>query len=145
MRRARFPGVVLFAAGAAIGLEASTFDVSFLTDPIGPKALPYVVAVVLLLAGVHTALRPRGGVAWPTRGVVAKLAAATAAFLVYPLALPVLGFVLSTTLVVATLSHLYGAAARHGLPAAAALSAGLWLLFVRVLALPLPIGSLWLR
>ena len=57
----------------------------------------------------------------------------------------VLGFVLSTTLVVAALSHLYGARPGRGVTAALLLSIGLWLLFVRVLALPLPVGSLWIR
>ena len=68
-----------------------------------------------------------------------KLAGATGAFLLYAVALGFLGFFLSTTLVVAALSHLYGALPRRGVPAAALLSAGLWLLFVQILALPLPI------
>ncbi|HSH74736.1 MAG TPA: tripartite tricarboxylate transporter TctB family protein [Longimicrobiales bacterium] len=138
-------GVALVVAGAAIGLEATTFDVSFITDPVGPKALPYLVAAMLLLAGVHAALRPPTGVTWPDRATLLQLAGATAAFLAYTVALDVLGFVLSTTLVVAALSHLYGARPGRGVTAALLLSIGLWLLFVRVLALPLPVGSLWIR
>ena len=33
-------GKTLAIAGAAAGLEATTFDVTFMTDPVGPKALP---------------------------------------------------------------------------------------------------------
>jgi len=142
---ARLAGVVLAVVGLAIGVEASTFNVSFMTDPIGPKALPYVVGLVLFFAGVHGAARPESEVAWPGRSMQAKLAGACAAFLLYPLALEVLGFVLSTTLVVGALSHLYGAPPKRGVPAAALLSVALWLLFVRLLALPLPVGSLWMR
>lgn len=43
-------GVV--AASAAIALEATTFDVAFPTDPLGPKAFPVVAAVLLAIGGL---------------------------------------------------------------------------------------------
>ena len=144
-RSQRIPGAVLTLAGAAIGLEATTFDVAFVADPVGPKALPMLVAVILVGAGIHATVSPLDTVRWPARPVAAKLLGAAAAFLVYAVALDVIGFFVSTTLVVAALSHLYGAAPRHGVPAAAILSGLLWLLFVRLLALPLPVGELWMR
>ena len=145
MTRDRVPGLVLAIAGAAAGFEATTFDVNFMTDPVGPKALPYLVALTLVFAGLHAAVRPQLGTPWPSRQMLWKLAGATGAFLLYAAALGFLGFFLSTTLVVAGLSHLYGASPRRGVPAAALLSAALWLLFVQLLALPLPIGELWIR
>ena len=145
MMRARIAGVFLVVIGAAVGLEASTFEVSFMADPIGPKALPIVVASMLLMAGFISVIRPKADVVWPNRRVLAKLISAVMALLFYPLAPQALGFVISTMVVVAGLSHLYGAPLRRGLAAAAALSVVLWLFFVQVLALPLPIGSLWLR
>ena len=145
MRGARSAGVFLVVIGAAVGLEASTFEVSFMADPIGPKALPNVVALILLIAGFISIIRPKTDVVWPNRRVRAKLVGAVMALLVYPLALQVLGFVISTMLVVTGLSYLYGAPPRRGLAAAATLAVVLWLLFVQVLALPLPIGSVWLR
>jgi putative tricarboxylic transport membrane protein len=143
--RPRVPGLLLTLAGAGIGLEATTFEVRFMTDPVGPKALPYLVALMLLLAGAKGLVRPDPASSWPARATVPKLAAATVAFLTYSVALTSLGFFLSTTLVVAALSHLYGAPVRHGVPAAALLSGALWLLFVHLLALPLPVGTLWMR
>jgi hypothetical protein len=59
--------------------------------------------------------------------------------------LPWLGFLASTTLVVALLSELYGAPRPHGLLAAALLTGTLWVLFVHLLGLPLPAGALWIR
>lgn len=44
--------VLLVVGGAAIIAEATTFDVAFMTDPIGPKALPIVAGALLLLAGL---------------------------------------------------------------------------------------------
>ena len=145
MRSARIAGAFLVVIGAAVGLEASTFEVSFMADPIGPKALPNVVALILLIAGFISIIRPKTDVVWPNRRVRAKLVGAVMALLVYPLALQVLGFVISTMLVVTGLSYLYGAPPRRGLGAAATLAVVLWLFFVQVLAIPLPIGSVWLR
>jgi putative tricarboxylic transport membrane protein len=140
----RVPGLVLIVLGAATGIEATTFDVAFLSDPIGPKALPYLVAVALVVSGIHQTRRPEPGTRWPERPALMRMALASTAFLGYAIALPWLGFLLSTTLVVAALSHLFFAEPRRSVPAAAALAFVLWLLFVWVLALPLPVGRLWM-
>ena len=141
----RRAGVVIALVGIAIGLEASTFDVVFMTDPVGPKALPYLVATIMLLGGASIAARPHMSPQWPGRALQLRLAAAVGAFLTYPIGLPVIGFFLSTTLVVAVLSLLYGGPPKKSWVAAASLTAVIWLLFVEVLQLPLPIGSLWIR
>jgi putative tricarboxylic transport membrane protein len=140
----RIPGLVLIAVGLAIGLVATGFDVAFLTDPVGPKALPWLAAAALVLAGIHQARHP-DDTRWPTRGTLVRMGFGSAALLVYGLVLPWLGFLLSTTVVVAALSHLFGAPPRRSVPAALTLTVGLWVVFVRVLALPLPIGDLWMR
>lgn len=142
--RDRLPGVALVLAGLATGLEATTFDVAFLTDPVGPKALPLFVASVLLLAGLWTALEPAPDVEWPDGGRWQKPGAAVGAFLLYAGALPWIGFFLSTALVMAALSALFGARPRSALPAATLVAGALWLLFVQLLGLPLPIGELWI-
>lgn len=142
---ARLPGLVLIAAGLACGVEALTFNVAFLTDPVGPKALPLLVAVILTGSGIHATMRPASESAPITGRTFPRVGAAVAAFLLYALALPWVGFFLSTTFVVATLSRLFGADLRPAVAAAAALSGGLWLIFVFGLGLPLPIGDLWIR
>lgn len=157
----RWTGVALILFGLAIGIEATTFDVAFLTDPIGPKALPWLVAAILIGAGLHAVVGPTWGsgspvsseppvidpsaVRRPKRAIPARVAAATAAFLLYALALPWMGFFLSTSLVMGALSGLFGAPPFKAAAAAASLSAALWLLFVYGLSLPLPLGDLWIR
>jgi len=154
--RRRLVGWGMVAGGAAIGIEASTFDVAFLTDPVGPKALPFVAALILIAGGLHASLMRRGvedreeasdrdGPETEPAGAALKIALAGFTFIAYALLLPALGFFLSTTGAVAALSRLYGAPLRKAFLAAAGLSAVLWLLFVQLLALPLPIGSLWIR
>jgi len=145
----RVAGCVLALSGALVAWEARSFEVGFLTDPVGPKALPGLVAVLFLFAGAAEALaRPSGdpaeSVAWPERAVARSIGGVVASFVAYALLLPVLGFFLSTTAVVAAISALYGGPRGRGTLVAAVLAGALWLLFVQLLGLPLPVGSLWI-
>lgn len=145
MTRDRVTGAVLVLLGLAAALEASTFDVAFMTDPVGPKALPYLVAGMLVAAGVTAIARPRDAGAAPARPALLRIAAAVVAFVAYAVALPFVGFFASTTLVVAALALLYRGPPVASIASAALLSGALWLLFVRVLSFPLPVGDLWIR
>lgn len=141
----RLTGGILVLLGTAVGLEAVTFDVAFLTDPVGPKALPLLVAVMLVVAGLRAVARPRDDLSLPEAGTIVRVAGAVAAFLLYAVALPWIGFFLSTTLVVTALALLFRGPPARALASAAILSGVLWLLFVRALSLPLPVGDLWIR
>lgn len=144
-RADRFAGTTLVLISVAIGIEATTFEVAFLADPVGPKALPLMVALLLAVGGTQTLLRPRSDVALPEGSGLRRIASAIVVFLLYAGALPWLGFFLSTTLVVAGLAILFGGPWKGGIAAGLTLSAALWLLFVALLSLPLPIGELWIR
>ena len=140
----RIAGGVLALAGVAAGIEATTYDVAFLTDPVGPKALPLLVAATMVFAGARMLLRPRDSIALPNTDTLLRMAGAMVAFLLYAAALPWIGFFLSTTIVVAALGVLYRGPWKGGLVAGLVLSSALWLLFVGLLSLPLPVGELWI-
>lgn len=141
----RVAGVVAIVAAALIALEARTFTVRFLTDPIGPKALPLLVAALFATAGVALIARPAPDPPWPSVAVWGRGAVAVVGFLTYASVLPLLGFFLATTLVVAALAVLFRGPPRRAMVAAAAYSAALYVLFAYVLGLSLPIGSLLLK
>jgi putative tricarboxylic transport membrane protein len=141
----RVAGSILVVAGAATALEATTFDVAFMTDPVGPKALPLLVAAIMVLSGVRTLMHPRPEVPLPPKAVAIRMSGAALAFLTYAAVLPWIGFFLATTLVVAALAMIYRGPVRGSFAAGITLAATLWLLFVRVLSLPLPVGDLWIR
>lgn len=142
-RTDRVAGLVVAALGLAVGAEATTFDVLFRTDPVGPKALPFLAAVVFLGSGVYLAARPGRGAAWPGRPILVRMAGAVAAFGVYAALLDPLGFVVATTITVSALSILFGGPWKKAVGAAVTLSVVLWYLFVWVLGLLLPLGSVW--
>ena len=141
----RWAGGVLVLLGLAVGLEASTFEVPFFSDPVGPKALPFLAAGLLAVAGVRLMLRPGPDADWPPRAPALRMAAAVAVFLGYAGLLAPLGFITATSAAVAGLSLLFGAPSRKAVAAAVGLSLVLWVGFVHVLGFPLPLGTLWIR
>jgi putative tricarboxylic transport membrane protein len=142
-RTDRVAGAALALLGLAVALEATTFDVLFLTDPVGPKALPLLSAAILVGSGVALMARPGTGGGWPGRDTLLRMAGAILAFGVYAALLAPLGFVLSTTATVTCLSMLFGGPWKRSLGAAMGLSVVLWYLFVWLLGLPLPLGAVW--
>ena len=143
MRADRVAGATCLLLSTAASLEATRFEVGFLTDPVGPKALPLLSCALLAVGGAELLARPASGAAWPIPAVRLRIAAATATMLVYPLLLRPLGFFLATALAVGALTLLFGARPRYGVLAGAALSGALYLLFAYALALPLPVGELF--
>jgi putative tricarboxylic transport membrane protein len=139
----RVAGAVLALLGIAIAADASTFEVAFLTDPVGPKALPYLAAFTFLVSGVLLLIRPGAPRSWPDRAVLLRMAGAVAAFGLYAAVLDPLGFTVATTLAVGAQSLLFGGPWKRSLVAALTLSVVLWYLFVWVLGLPLPLGTVW--
>ena len=142
-RADRVAGVVVAALGVAVGAEATTFDVLFRTDPVGPKALPYLAAAVFVGSGLWLAARPGHSGVWPPRPILMRMAGAIAAFGVYAALLAPLGFVVATTATVSALSILFGGPWKKAVSAAVTLSVVLWYLFVWVLGLLLPLGWVW--
>ncbi|MEX0836685.1 MAG: tripartite tricarboxylate transporter TctB family protein [Gemmatimonadota bacterium] len=153
-------GVVL--ASAAIAVEATTFDVAFPTDPLGPKAFPVVAAVLLAIGGLALvrsaradrakagAGRPAAGggepdtsdLGGPEPGAARRIAVGTVSFIVYAFLLAPLGFVLATTLEFTVLARLFGGPLARGAAAGLVFALLLYALFVYGLGLPLPLGIL---
>lgn len=139
----RASGAVLLLLGLGVGAEATTFNVTFLTDPVGPKALPFLSAVIFVVAGITLLVRPGPEPAWPARPTLIRMAGAVGAFGVYAALLAPLGFVVATTVTVSALSMLFNGPRTKSVAAALGLSVTLWYLFVWVLGLTLPLGTVW--
>ena len=141
----RVIGVVFTVLGLAAAAEALTFDVAFITDPIGPKALPLVASLGFLGVGLNMVARPRPIQLLPSTGALRRATAAFGLFLAYSLALPWLGFLASTVFVLVGLGSLFGGSFRYTIPAGLVVAGALWSVFFLLLGLPLPVGELWIR
>lgn len=143
LRTDRVAGILLLLLGAVVALEARTFRVAFLTDPLGPRALPLLVAGLLALCGLVLIRRPGPEPAWPRSAGLLRGAAGAAVFLLYSLLMQPLGFGASTVAAVAGLGLLFGGPPRRVLVVGLVTTALLWLLFVPLLGIPLPMGWLF--
>lgn len=140
----RVAGALLVLLGAVVALKARTFTVGFLADPLGPRAIPYLVAAFLVASGGWLAFRPAFSASWPPSAVWRNIALALATLVSYALLLRWLGFLLLTTLAITALSLVFGGRMWRSLLSAAAFTAALYVLFVHLLGLTLPIGELFL-
>jgi putative tricarboxylic transport membrane protein len=134
--------VIVFVA-VLTALLAGGFRVGFLTDPIGPRALPWLASLLLGVGGAMMIARPGptpASIAAPMR---ANVSLAIGAFVMYAIVLPLAGFVLSTALLMAVLARFYGGRWVQGIAAGVIFSGSLWLLFARALGVPLPLGAIF--
>lgn len=138
----RLAGAALVAVALAAAFHARTFTVAFLTDPVGPRAIPWVAAALLAVGGALIAVRPGPEPIWPAPHRQRRIGLAVVTFLAYALLLHALGFFVTTTLAVAALAVLFGGRPLRSLLAAAGFAAALYVVFVYGFALSLPAGRL---
>ena len=142
-RAGRIAGMAILIIAVVTALLATGFRVGFLTDPIGPRALPWLASRLLGMGGAMMIARPGPtppSIAAPMRGNVSL---AIGAFVMYAIVLPLAGFVLSTACLMAVLARFYGGRWIQGIAAGVIFSGSLWLLFARALGVPLPLGALF--
>lgn len=150
----RIAGLFFLALAVVAGTIATGFRVGFLTDPIGPRALPWLAAALLGVGGAlmlmrrEQSRRPDGTIAVPSSGparpiVPAPVALAVGTFILYAIIVSFAGFIVSTALLMAVLARFYAGGWRAGVIAGGIFAVSLWLLFAYALGVPLPVGSLF--
>ncbi|PIP97329.1 MAG: hypothetical protein COW75_06840, partial [Rhodobacterales bacterium CG18_big_fil_WC_8_21_14_2_50_71_9] len=105
----RILGGVSIALAAFFVWQATLIELSFLSDPVGPKTFPIIIAAVLGLSGVAVILRPDAPAAWPALGRLLEIAVTAGVLCAYALSLPQVGFLLATAVAAAFLSWRLGA------------------------------------
>jgi putative tricarboxylic transport membrane protein len=141
----RITGLVLLLATIWYGTIAWNIPTSFFSDPLGSRAFPLFVALLLAPLTLYLTLRRRTErIVWPDRGTWPVLLVATAIFVFYAISLPTLGFFISNTLVFAGLGMVFGARLGQAVVAGVVASGSLYVIFGLLLDLYLPTGS-WLE
>lgn len=118
----------------------STIELSFISDPVGPKAFPYIIGGLFSLASLAILVRPDASPEWPSMTQLAEIAAGLGVMVAYVYLLPLLGFVLTTAVASAYLSWRLGASPLAAVVAGVATSGGIYVVFHLVLGLTLAIG-----
>jgi putative tricarboxylic transport membrane protein len=131
---------VLLSIGFA--LAALAIEESFLSDAVGPKAFPLIIAAILGLSSLVIALRPDAEPHWPALGRLVEIGAAVVVMILYAQLLPVAGFVIATALAASYLSWRLGSSVLASVLTGVGTSLGIYSVFHLVLGLSLARGPL---
>ncbi len=132
-----------FVLLAAFYIWAATqTELSFITDPVGPRTFPIIIGVMVGLSGLAILLRPDPDPQWPAMARLGEIGAAVLVMTAYAQLLPVLGFVIATAFAAGFLSWRLGASALQAVLAGIGISLGIYVVFHLVLGLSLARGPL---
>jgi len=136
----RIFGVIGILLSAFYAWQATLIQESFIQDPVGPKAFPVLIAIVLAAASLVFVLKPDPAPQWPAAGRLFQIAVSAALMIAYALALPEAGFVASTAVAAAFLSWRLGAQPLAAIIAGVAIAVGIYVVFHLILGLSLARG-----
>ncbi len=123
-------------------IAATQLPVPFISDPVGSKVFPIIVAAVMGLASLYILLRPDNPPLWPSFGRLLEIAAAVVVLVAYAIALPEVGFVIATAVAAAYLSWRLGSDPLRAVLAGVLIAVGLYVIFRMILGLSLAVGPL---
>lgn len=137
IRGDRIFGTVMIVLALGYILSASGIPTSFMSDPVGPRAFPYMVAGVIIVTSVAMILRPDPDAEWPVGPMLLQLAVALVVLAGYAKAIGPLGFLAPTAVAAGILSWQIGGRPLRAAAAGIGLSVGLFVLFRVILGLGL--------
>jgi putative tricarboxylic transport membrane protein len=147
----RILGLVCLVAASAMGWAAQSYAAEISYEPVGPRAFPLLLAVIMGAIGLWLLVKRQatagaGGIT-PTLKATSALnwkaaALCAATVLVYGLLFQVLGFWLATTLMSVPVGMAFGGSLKNTLIGGVGLGLGLYLLFDKVFDVILPTGLL---
>ncbi|GGA95722.1 tripartite tricarboxylate transporter TctB family protein [Allosediminivita pacifica] len=138
----RIFGVVGILLAIGFAISALAIEESFLSDAVGPKAFPLIIAAVLGLSSLAIVLRPDLEPEWPALGRLAEIAAAVVVMILYAQLLTVVGFVIATAFAAAYLAWRLGSSALEAVAVGIGSSVGIYVIFHLILGLSLAEGPL---
>ena len=131
---------ICIALAVLMGWGATIIEESFIQDPLGPKAFPLVIALVLAACGVAMFLRPDEDPVWPHRRKQIQLLWTIGAMILYVQFLPVVGFLVATAIGAGFLSWQLGASVKQACLCGFSISVSIYVVFKLILGLSLARG-----
>jgi putative tricarboxylic transport membrane protein len=125
----RWAGLLFLLLALAYGALALGLDPGFVSDPVGPKAFPLLVALLMGASALYLMVRPDPEPLWPGREFWYRALALVASLVGYAYLLRPLGFLPLTALEVALLGVILGLPWQRALVFGLVLALGLYALF----------------
>ena len=138
---------VLLLVCAGLALMAWPYQAAFSYEPVGPRAFPLLMLGLMGVALLYMVFRPapiKHSEDEPPldRETLTKIAICVALLLVFAGLFEPLGFILSSILIGIPMARLYGGRWMPSIVVTTLMAIGLYLLFDRVMDVPLPLGLL---
>ena len=139
----RTTGVFLLVFAIWYGYRTTLFKVSFMVDPVGPRAFPLILAILMAVLSLYLIIKPDPSPEWPGSATWLRIGLITLTFIVYAYLMVPVGFVLATTFEVTALALIFRGPPLKSFTGAFLLSAALYGLFATLLDLSLPTGTIF--
>ena len=133
----RIFGLVVIVVALAYIAGALQIQTSFLSDPVGSKTFPIIIASIVAICGGIMIFRPDEEPSWPAGRTLLSLAISVALLCGYSYALKPLGFIVPTAVAAGILSYQISPRPAFATLAGLGLSVGLFVLFKFILGLGL--------
>jgi len=125
----RIFGLVVVLGAFAFFAGALQIQISFLSDPLGPRVFPILIAAAALLCGLTILWKPDAEPEWPGLRNWLAMAVALVVLVAYAYALAPLGFIVPTALAAGVISYQISPRAGPAALTGACLSGGLFVVF----------------
>ncbi|WP_458525647.1 tripartite tricarboxylate transporter TctB family protein [Onishia taeanensis] len=139
----RLLGIVLIGLAAFVAVQAIQLEVPFSYEPVGPRAFPLGLSILLAGLALVLVFKPGADGHWPSRALTIRLLLVLGLLLAYAMLFTRLGFVPTSLMVVAALARLFDATWIKALITGVLMSACSYVLFTEGLGIALPTGT-WL-
>ena len=136
----RLFGIISFIIACGYVYIASLTELSFISDPVGPKKFPYILGFFWGISSLFIFFQPEFKPKWPSLNKFLEIIFVTVILVAYAYALPVVGFVISTIIATFVLSWRLGVEPIKALIFGIAVSFSIYFLFHNILGLSLAKG-----
>ena len=133
-------GIVFLFISALYIYFASQTELSFISDPFGPKKFPYLIGIILLVTSIFMIIKPQVQVIWPNSKKIMEIILMIFIFILYSQLLPTLGFIICTFFASTLITWRLGTPFTKSIIFGLSLSLSMYLLFSVVLGLSLARG-----
>ncbi|HWD14133.1 MAG TPA: tripartite tricarboxylate transporter TctB family protein [Pseudochrobactrum sp.] len=130
----------LLVLAAVYGIGGSRIDYAFASDPLGPRVVPVMLAVLLALLCFFYLRNPGEAETFPRGATLLRILAVPFTLVVAVLMLETAGFLLTVFFIVTVIGALFGAPLKLALAGGAAQALLWWFVFSYLLEVYLPKG-----
>ena len=124
------------------GFTAIALQVQFSYEPVGPRAFPLLLTILMAICVVYMLVKPDPDPPWPEGSLILKLGGMALILALYAAFFVDLGFLIATAIMTLVVARLYEGSWVGSAVAAVAIPVVLHLLFEYLLDVSLPLGSL---